>query len=235
MWATNHTLRVLRRRGLAIVTNQELKKTVQSTGCAALALHDLVEVRDQDLSPFGDPTLASLGEAGFVLVPLAYAHDEPLDELLAAARSTPDLCWVFTGRPPATVQRSASMNVVFPGFVSNEDFFRAISRARVVVAMTKNENTMQRAAYEALSYGRPLVTSKTRVLSEYFDGAAEVVTPTADGIVTGVRQALADADATQRMAALRTRRIAEQQDSLDLLRLWIESGRLPSACDADKT
>jgi Glycosyl transferases group 1 len=235
MWAITHILRLLRGRGMAIVTNEELKRVAESNGCAALTLHDLIEVCEPDLTPIDNPTLAPLAEKPFVLVPLSYGHDEPLLELLSAARSTPDLCWVFTGRPPAKIQKSAPTNVVFPGFLSHEDFFRAISRAGVVVAMTNNENTMQRAAYEALSYGRPLVTSDTRVLCEYFDGAAEVVSPDGDAIVAGVRRALASTTAPQLMAELRTRRIAEQENSLELLRNWLASGELPASYGAEKS
>jgi glycosyltransferase involved in cell wall biosynthesis len=222
--AMRHTMRLLRRHGLAIVTNEALARIAASEGCRALVLHDLIEVCDRDMTRPGNPVLSGLAEGSYVLVPLAYAYDEPIDELIAAAKVTPDLRWVFTGRPPRKVGSTAPANVSFPGYVSNEDFLRALSQAGVVVAMTKNENTMQRAAYEALCYGRPLVTADTDVLSDYYGGAAEIVAPRGNDIAAGVRRALADDDASERMAELRTRRIAEQERALGLLREWLVSG-----------
>jgi glycosyltransferase involved in cell wall biosynthesis len=229
--AMRHTLRLLRRHGIAIVTNDALAAVADAQRCPVLVLHDLIEAAEPDLTRPVDPILARLHERPYVLVPLAYAYDEPVDELLAAAKSTPDLQWVFTGRPPRSVSSAAPPNVAFPGYVSNDDFSKALSQAAAVVAMTKNENTMQRAAYEALSYGRPLVTAATKVLSDYYGGAAEIVTPRAVDIAAGVRRALADDTASDRMIELRTRRIAEQDRSLARLRNWVESGTLPSPAD----
>lgn len=222
--AMRHTLRLLGRHGLAIVTNDGLRSIADEHHCPALVLHDRIEVTEPDSSPPDNPTLADLADEKFVLVPLAYAHDEPVDEILGSARATPDLRWVLTGRPPRAVVAKAPPNVVFSGFVSDADFLRAMSRAGVVVAMTQHEYTMQRAAYEALSLGRPLVTADTAVLSEYYSGAAELVGPRADYIAHGVRRALADDTASERMKALRGRRIEEQEHALNALRHWVSAG-----------
>lgn len=220
--AKNHTLRLLKRHGLAIVTNETHARLARAKQCPVQVLHNLIEVAHLDATPFENSVLASVADRPFVLVPLAYAHDEPLADLLAAAGATPDLCWVFTGRAPRKIVATAPANVSFPGHVSNDDFFRACSQAAVVVAMTTEEDTMQNAAYEALSYGRPLVTSDTAVLSEYYAGAAAIVAPRAAEIADGVRRTLADPTASERMIELRTRRIAEQEQSLLTLRDWLD-------------
>ncbi|OFJ52116.1 glycosyltransferase [Mycolicibacterium grossiae] len=225
--ALRPTLRMLRRYGMAVVTNEALRSVAEAHGCPALVLHDPIEAAECDPSDPADPELAAIVRDAYVLVPLAYAHDEPIDALLDAARATPDLTWVLTGRAPRQVAARAPSNVRFPGYVSNDDFLRMVGRAGVVVAMTKNEHTMQRAAYEALSFGRPLVTSDTAVLREYYGGAAEIVAPRADDVAAGVRRALADPAAVERMLTLRERRIAEQHAALETLREWLLTGRLP--------
>jgi len=53
---------------------------------SALVLHDLIEVCDRDMTRPGNPVLSGLAEGTYVLVPLAYAYDEPIDELIAAQR-----------------------------------------------------------------------------------------------------------------------------------------------------
>jgi glycosyltransferase involved in cell wall biosynthesis len=216
--ATRPILRILRRRGFAIVTNDTLKNVVESAGCRALVLHDTIEERTPDLTPPQSPQLSALAGRPYVLVPLRYAYDEPITELLAAASSMPDVVWVFTGRAPRKVEESAPGNAVFPGYISNDDFFRALSQAAAVVAMTCHEHTMQRAAYEALSYGRPLVTANTAVLTEYYQGYAFLSAPVGTDIARAVRQALEDPEAASRMAELRARKITEQDQALDLLR-----------------
>lgn len=222
--AMRHTLRLLARYGLAIVTNDALRAVADDHRCPSLVLHDRIEACRPDTSRPDNHLLADVADDDFVMVPLAYAHDEPIAEILEAARATPDLRWVLTGRPPRGVVSRAPENVVFPGFVSHLDFRRAMSRTRVVVAMTKHEHTMQRAAYEALSLGRPLVTADTAVLSDYYAGAAELVTPRADCIAHGVRRVMADVTAQERMTALRDRRIGEQERAMDALRQWVSAG-----------
>jgi glycosyltransferase involved in cell wall biosynthesis len=223
-WARRHTFRLLRKYGLAIVTNDALKAVVESHGCPAISLHDLIEVRELDPSPFVDVSVAP--KAPFVLVPLAYDYDEPVKELLAAAASTPGVCWVLTGNPPRKVRRGAPTNVFFPGYVTNDDYVRLISRANAVVAVTSYENTMQRAAYEALSFGRPLVTSNTQVLTDYYESAAEIVAPRSAAIAAGVVRAVSDDTAVERMTALRTQKIGEQKLALDALREWMRTGEV---------
>lgn len=216
-----HTLRLLARHGMAIVTNDALRSVAEENTCPALVLHDRIEGHERDFSRPDDPDLARIVDTEFVIVPLAYAHDEPIDEILEAARLTTDIRWVLTGRPPRRVVARAPGNVEFSGFLTHRDFHRAMSRAAVVLAMTKHEHTMQRAAYEALSLGRPLVTSDTEVLVAYYAGAAELAEPRGASMAAAVRRALADASAAKRMTALRDRRIAEQERALDELRRWV--------------
>lgn len=102
-WALGPTMRILRRRGFAIVTGEELASRTRGFGVQVLQLHDMID-SPISLSPTPDePTLASLLQKEYVLVPLAYAFDEPIDALLAAATASPNITWVLTGRPPADV------------------------------------------------------------------------------------------------------------------------------------
>lgn len=190
-------------------------------GLRAIVLDDLVEVRELDLSPWEDKALGDKLRNGYVLAPLAYAHDEPIGELLRAAEMTPDLTWVFTGHAPKSVRQSASSNVVFSGFVSNHDYVRLMSQAEVVLAITTNEDTMQRAGYEATSFARPLVTSDTRVLRDYYEGFAEICPPQAEALVEAVKRAHSDAGAASRMARLRAQKISEHKIAIRTLEEWI--------------
>jgi glycosyltransferase involved in cell wall biosynthesis len=224
-WAARIVVRAVRRHGFAIVTNEALASTVRNGGARVMVLHDRIERRELDESaPFEDGRLAERLAAGFVLAPLSYAHDEPLRELLAAAAALPRVQWVLTGRPPGWVRRAAPPNMIFPGFVSSTDYWALMARAAVVLAPTRDENTMQRAGYEALCAGKALVTARTAVLTEYFDGAAVLSGPEASDWSAAVRSGLARRRELQRsMLMLRQRRIKEQASGLVELRAMIRT------------
>lgn len=226
-WAASGVARAVRRHGFAVVTNEALAATLRDRGAQALVLHDRIVRRELDEDgPFEDQQLARSLAADFVLAPLSYDHDEPVREVLAAAAALPRVRWVFTGRPPAWVRRAAPPNILFAGFVSNADYWALMARTAVVLAPTRDENTMQRAGYEALSAGKALVTARTSVLAEYFDGAAVLSGPEPSDWSSAVQQALNRRRELQRsMLMLRERRIQEQASGLVELRAMI---RMPS-------
>lgn len=233
-WATGLTLRLLRKRGLAIVTNEALATRVRARGGTAVVLHDLIEeYPDRSSEPFDDAGLHGLDARGFVLVPVTYSYDEPLRELRDAAASTPQLTWVFTGRAPEDFRAACPANVVFTGFVAHDDYLRLLARAAAVIAPTTSENTMQQAGYEALCAARPLVTSRTRVLVEYFGDHAAQVAPVAAEFADAVRDAVADPERHgSAMRDLRAAKIAEQDASLRTVREWLRRGTGFSAVQA---
>ena len=53
------------------------------------------------------------------------------------------------------------------------------------MTLTTRENTMQRAGSEAISVGKPLITSDTKMLRNYFKSGTIFVTCTSKGINDG--------------------------------------------------
>jgi hypothetical protein len=218
-WASGPMLRILRKRGLAVVTNAPLGEKVEARGVRALVLNDLIPVPADVSAAPDDESLVGVLSQQYVLVPLAYANDEPVDELLTAAASDPSITWVLTGRSPASVKAAASQNVRFTGFVTNDDYTRLLDRAAVVAALTDREFTMQRAGYEALGAATPLITAKTRTLHDYFGDAAVYMNGTASSIRDAAVEALGRLDELgERMEALRLRKVGEESAALQALR-----------------
>ncbi|MBP2437059.1 glycosyltransferase family protein [Microbacterium amylolyticum] len=217
-WALGLTMRILRKRGAAVVTGADLAQRTREYGVEALEMHDMItSVAVSDESP-DDPGLVDVIKNDFALVPLAYAFDEPVDEILQAARDYPDVTWVLTGRPPHAVRDAAPDNVVFPGFVTNEDYGRLVANATVMVAVTTQENTMQRVGYEAIGSGVALVTSGTKVLRDFFGDAALYIEPTSASIGAQVNEAIADAKAlAARIVTRRASIVAQQAAQLEHL------------------
>jgi hypothetical protein len=215
-WALRPTLWLLRRRGAAIVTNRRLGEVCREAKVPTVVANDVVVA----LRPPADATarLARLRDdlacERFVLAPVGYGHDEPIAELLDASASLP-VPVVLTGVPPQAVVDAAPANVRFSGFVERVDLDALLAAAEVVVALTRNERTMQRAGYEGLGFARPLVLSSTLELREFFGDAAIYVEPTTADIARGLNEALADVDGwAQRSARQLEERLRTQVDEL---------------------
>lgn len=223
-WATPWILRIARRpRNRVVLTNAPLAARARKAGATVLICHGYLRpfvapAKQQ----FDDAALEAASSKEFVLVPLAWAYDEPVAEILEAARLTPDIRWVLTGKAPKSARDTAASNVTFTGFATRSDYELLRSRASVVGAITTAEDTMQRSGYEALEAHTPLVTSPMRVLKEYFGDHAIYAEPVAAGIAAAMQQALADGDSLRpAMASLFAEKVIEQDEALGAIKAWM--------------
>lgn len=217
-WARRFTLRLIAGScGGAIVTNESLAKRARSAGIKdVIVLHDI-------LRPHG-----YTGGSTYVVFPVTYANDEPIESILAAAKLTPDITYVLTGRAPDWVKQQAPSNVRLPGFVSREEFELLLDGAGAIGALTDRPFTMQRAGYEALELGAPLITSPTDDLREYFGDSVQYAdsTNSAGSIASAVSTSLLRHDEyREKMLRLRELKIDEQEHTLEALtnKLMIEA------------
>jgi glycosyltransferase involved in cell wall biosynthesis len=209
------TLRLLRRHA-AIVTNESQAEICRRAGIETYVLDDPLVP-----APFPAPE----PEDRYVLAALSYEYDEPVSEMLQAARDHPDVRFVFTGSAPEDVIRAAPPNVEFSGFVPREEFVQLLRGAGVVLALTTEQDTMQRAAYEALEQVVPVVTSDTQVLREYFGDAAVFAQPTRTGIGGALEDALARGpELRRRMLDLRNGKLDQQDKTLVRIAGYLEAG-----------
>lgn len=161
-WALRATMWVIRKHCAgAIVTNESLARRAESYGLTS------IEVLDDILEP--KPANAA---KDYVVFPVTYANDEPIEQIVGAARLLPEITFFLTGKPPSKVVDSAPANIKFPGFLPRSDFENLMSHAAIIGALTNRPYTMQRAGYEALELGTPLVTSSWADLRRYFGDAA---------------------------------------------------------------
>lgn len=165
-WARDFSL-FLMRRSTAIVTNENLAEVARSKGVErVVVLHDWLTDEHFCVGDIAED---------YVLCPVSYANDEPIGAMLSAAGQNVGIKWIFTGRAPDSIKEIAPENVEFSGFVSDEDYEKLLSNARLVLALTNRKDTMQRGGYEALMRGIPLVTSDFPVLRDFFQDAAVYV------------------------------------------------------------
>ncbi|MDP3712999.1 MAG: glycosyltransferase [Mycobacteriales bacterium] len=206
----NRVLPLLARHSDAvIVTNAPLAGHVERAGTSVLVLHD----PPARAAPAEDPD-------GSVLFPCAWAPDEPLAAVAEAARSIPRTPFVLTGTPRgAGAQLDWPPNVTLTGWLPDEDYASHLARCSVVLALTTREHTMQRAGYEALAAGKPLVASATTALRTWFAGGTIFAEHSAADLTAAVTTALERADElTEQMVALRAVRADDFERDLSAVR-----------------
>jgi glycosyltransferase involved in cell wall biosynthesis len=150
-----------------IVTNRFLAEKVVQLGGRPLVLPDPVPA----VTPSAAQTLAP-DEPLRLLVIATYAKDEPIAEILEAARAVQgQIEFHFTGnfrKLPESMRASAPPNVKFLGFLAESDYWEHMRNAHAVLDFTLMEDCLVCGAYEAVAVGRPMLLSDTRALKDYF-------------------------------------------------------------------
>lgn len=214
-WLAPIVLRTLRRRGFAVVPNEELAGIVRRAGVTVFVTHAFIK-----------PTIGPSAprREGHILVPLSYSRDEPVDAIISAASMLNSEQFVLTGNPPSRFRDSAPPNVRFPGFVSAAEYQQLRAKARMVIALTEQEMTMQSAGFEALADATPLVTSPRRVLREFFGEAAVYAESDGRAIAASIETVSGDLPAyAERMKRRRDQQIKEQNAVIDAIRAEAEN------------
>jgi glycosyltransferase involved in cell wall biosynthesis len=110
-----------------------------------------------------------------LLVAGSFDPDEPVAAALSAARLLPEVEIRFTGnakRLPESMVSSAPENVVFCGYLPYRRFLGEMMAADAVAVFSTDGTAMNRAAFEAVGLGRPLILSDVPGLRGRFEEAA---------------------------------------------------------------
>lgn len=175
-----------RKADLSIVTNESYSKLLTSIGAKAIIISDV---------PFENKLTTDerikLSENINVCYVCNYSADEPFLEVFAAANKLENIKIHVTGNfKKANVLPQDYPNVHFTGFLSTEDYKKYINSVDILMTLTTRENTMQRAGSEAISVGKPLITSDTQMLRNYFKHGTIFVNNTSNGIASGILKAI---------------------------------------------
>ena len=182
-WTRPRSLyRLLARRALVtIVTNEHFADTIRARGGRALVLPDIP-------ASFPEGSFGVDGDFNLAVVN-TFASDEPLDAVLAAADDLKDVTFYITGdtsHAPESVASNVPRNVKFTGFLPEDRYYGLLRSSHAVMCLTTRDHTMQRGACEALSLGKPIITSDWPVLNDYFSMGTVHVDNTVAGIRAGV-------------------------------------------------
>lgn len=177
--------RFLSRRALTtVVTNEHLRQVVEGWGAKSQIIIDV----PSEL-PAGKPYPV---EHPFNLAMVSsFAPDEPLDEVVDVAESLPDVGFYITGDPVQGFKRlptNPPPNLHLTGFLPDEEYYGLLRSVDGVMALTKEDHTMQRGACEAVWLGQPIITSNWPLLRRTFHSGTIHVDNTFEGIQAGVMQ-----------------------------------------------
>ncbi|HEX9728964.1 MAG TPA: sulfotransferase [Gemmatimonadales bacterium] len=132
-----------------------------------------------------------------VVFPCGFGDDEPVAEVLDAARQMPDVEVIITGNLDRARGRydfsALPANVRLTGFLPSADFNRLVGEASLVLGLTTREGVQLNVATEAVGMGTPLVIADTVLLRELYHRGAVFVDPrSGSAIADGIRSGLAD-------------------------------------------
>jgi glycosyltransferase involved in cell wall biosynthesis len=196
---------VARRAAGVLVTDPYWARTVEDWGGRVIVNPDVPTTFDRD------PAYPL--EGGFsVAVVNTWAADEPLAAIMAAAAELPDVTFHVTGRADGRVAALGILppNVRFTDFLPEPTYYALLGSASAVMCLTTRDHTMQRGACEALSLGRPIITSDWPLLRDYFDRGTVHVAATPDAIRDGVARMRREYD--RHLAAITNLREIRRRD-----------------------
>lgn len=215
-WALPFTRFVARRSQAVSLHTEAMRDEAGSWGARAFLLPDGLP----------DPSLAERlprdSDRLRVIVAGALDDQEPVAETLEAARALPEVEFLVTGDPerlPAGMADFAPANVTFTGWLQYPRFLGELAIADVVVAFSLDPGIMNRAAFEAVALGRPLVLSDWVGLRERFGDSARYCAPKAGAMAETIRSTLAAGpDMAAAVLGARTRLAQQHENGLEVLR-----------------
>jgi glycosyltransferase involved in cell wall biosynthesis len=152
---------------------------------------------------------------------------EPIEKTLEAARLLPDVEMRFTGYPhrvPEAARRAAPANVVFTGWLDYPRFLGELLAAHVVAVFSIDPHIMNRAAFEAIGLGRPLVLSEIPGLRGRFGPAALFSPNEPPAMAEAIRRALEQQDElAAKSRQLQSTLRAQHQDAVAELTAMLEA------------
>tara|TARA_R100000365_G_C2741900_1_gene70552 strand:- start:8 stop:997 length:990 start_codon:yes stop_codon:yes gene_type:complete len=142
-----------------------------------------------------------------VLVICSFKDDEPIDVLLGAMKSNPDVLFQVTGNYRKAGLSSADMpqNVELLGFVPYGDYIQRMCASSAIITVSDRDYIMQAAVHEALSLGVPVITNRSQTIESVLEDAGTYAEVDIDSLAIAVSTAVSNSQ------ELRERTIARKE------------------------
>lgn len=178
----------LRRADAVIVTNSALETSIIDFGGQPHVLPDRLPG-----TPIAAPAHVPMSKPFRVMVVATYAADEPIAEIIEAARLLgPDYGFSITGRATklADAERARlPANVHQTGFLSEHDYWLLMASSHAMLDFSLKPNCLVCGAYEALALKRPMILSNNPATIALFGRVAVIArTHSPEDIAESIRE-----------------------------------------------
>lgn len=219
-WAFPFTRHVLNAVDVVVVHNAFVYDLALAHG---IPRHRLRILEDRPPSIAGTGWISLPGVRPRFVMPCSFHADEPVREVIEAARTLPTIDFLITGHRQRAEKRGyledVPRNVTFTDFLSHEAYDAMVMSATGLLCLTTQEGIQLSSAVEAVGADKPMIVSDTAVLRSLFEGGYFV-----DNTASALRQACVTVvddydhyvEATRRMKRdpSRDRRWREQADAV---------------------
>jgi glycosyltransferase involved in cell wall biosynthesis len=180
----------LRAADLTIVTNYSLVELVKKKGGTGFVLTDKIpgikKNKEKQL----------IGEINLVFI-CTFATDEPYLEVIQACRELPESVYIYiTGNHHKIRDEINNLkipkNLVFTGFLEEQDYIDLLFSCDAIMDLTTLEYCLVCGGYEAMAAGKPLLTSNTQTLKEYYYKGARFCDNSAKDITYNIVAMISD-------------------------------------------
>ncbi len=181
------TLHVLRHSTLALVTNSSLTAMLDSMQVRSFVLEDPI--------PKITRSRIRLKDGANAAVISSFSPDEPISEVLKAADKMPNINFHITGDLKFAKKeylQTKPENVAYTDFLDYDSYVSLLNSVDAIIVLTRRENTLLSGGYEALALGKPLITSSTSVLLNYFSKGTIHVNNTSNEIIKAIENVTSD-------------------------------------------
>lgn len=187
----NNLARIVQRKSdLTLVSNSALRDIVRANGGRAFVLPDKIPYIPQKNG------IPLRGDYNFLLV-CSFSRDEPISQAISAMSELSETIFLYISGNYSKIESSLTDipdNVIFTGFVSDEEYFNLLHSVDGVLNLTYRDNCLLCGAYETVSVGKPLILSNKTALKNYFNRGAVFVENTKKGIKKGILEIVEDGE-----------------------------------------
>jgi len=205
---------LMKRARFVVLTNDELAGRARAMGAQPVVLTDIPFT----LQSATYPVEAEKFTIGFICT---YASDEPILEVFDAVRNDENIHVYVTGNAKKANRETHDAkpnNVTLTGFLSEEKYAGLLQSVDCILVLTTRNFTMQRGGSEAITAGKPLITSDWPILKEQFSSGTIHVENSAAAIRIAIQETQANHETMRKgIESLRTIRQERWEAVLEIL------------------
>ena len=187
---------LLRRADILLVHNEDVEHYARRLKLDAITLRDPLP----DLSNSGSLDILEqydLKHGNYVIVPWSFSADEPIRELVQAAKLLPHTKFVmtwFAEKMPDDIRNNLPDNLLLTGYLDEKVFNTVFSHAGSALVLTTREGTQPSGASEAIVLGIPLIISDMETTRKLYGDMPVYVKNDTNGILGGIKTAFDEHD-----------------------------------------